>query len=1302
MPSFKKIISAFCAASMVVTSVAIPVLADEDLTEAPADDIVIAEAESDIMPLAVTEVDNNFNSYEAKEYYIQIGKGSDPDPVTEIEGVILRVGNSNNSPSITGVGIEDSAGPDGSKALVIKSGEYSSLGRGPRVQLVTPDGASGFMATMDVKVEGSQQFYYSDSYANADHATAKMIPIEDNNWHVLKIEVAEGVRNFYLDDIQFDNDSSSVLPVIWGHKDGAARGSTYKGYIDNLKITPLSDMTVVKTALASINLTKYTNNSERVENEKVIKTGDFSYNVGGNFSVDLAVAGYTVDWVMDGSYLTRNRKEITVASVDSDTTTTLTAKVTVGNQVVSQDFKLKLLTSANFAEEVAKVIDLTEVNGNVNLAISKYAGSEYDYTAIYGFNVPTTLKGAKISWVSSDSSVSVSNSGVVNFSAVDKKDFTLTATVNYNGGLAEPKEIKITVPAERVFYNEDFEGWSVGRVVSLASTESSFEKPGYAFTSATRADGGDGNHNISIANSSTAGIGKYINVLVSQYPDRAHTFNLTRCTTAAGFEKDLKVSFNINMTDNGSGSSATPTVVYLQDDGDSIAISRSISDKMVSGTWYNMELIVYNESGKYTLTIRDLSGNLVDVVTGSTDIKKITGFSGGSVNHNFSIDKLYVSTGTIPEINSTGKNLITSQTDDGAVIANVSNANDIEISTSGNIPASAVAVENDAVVVHTTNASDDYKGTVTITAKSDITVKSEIDIVVGTDQSFANAAAASIEPTGDAITKEGNSYIFNGDEAINLPKTYYGAAVSWEDPSGAINTATGKLTKLPDGNTITLTATVNYNGKTAKQTFTIDLKDYKALVNNIIAESQKAAVVPYTNSVVKGVVTADIFADNAVIWNNVSFPSTTSVDIGEDTYQLATTWTVEKVNEDDPTYLSSAGVISVPDTDPHKVKITRTVEYKPNGSALKSDTQPKTVDVQFNAADAEKYLIDENVGQLYLDDEAWANRNEYLKAMVYDYVVKFDKALVAKYDVPKSATSNFELNTDKGVFGSDISWRSSLGTVISIDGSTAKVTQPSNSTTVTLTADIEYKTASDKQEFRVAVGGTGSGSSGGGGGFSGGSSNGGGTRGGTSSPVIGNTGFVSVDQTSASDTNPNPSGFTDLDSVSWALTAINNLCVYGVVNGKAPGLFCPNDNVTRAEFAKILVGAFNIPTVSVGSATFTDVPRGHWASAYVETAYQKGIITGYDNGAFDPDAYVTRQDMAVMVQRAASVMGYSLSPVEEAIEFTDAANIASYAQEAVSTLQQADIVNGVGDGAFEPLSTSTRAQACQMIYNVFN
>ncbi len=104
-----------------------------------------------------------------------------------------------------------------------------------------------------------------------------------------------------------------------------------------------------------------------------------------------------------------------------------------------------------------------------------------------------------------------------------------------------------------------------------------------------------------------------------------------------------------------------------------------------------------------------------------------------------------------------------------------------------------------------------------------------------------------------------------------------------------------------------------------------------------------------------------------------------------------------------------------------------------------------------------------------------------------------------------------------------------------------------------------------------------------------------------------------------------------------ARTAIEALAVRGIINGKGGGRFCPDESVTRAEFAAIVVRALGLPTAVRG--IFTDVSAGAWYAPFVDTAAAYGIIKGTGGGRFSPDGTMTRQEAAVMVARAAKLCG---------------------------------------------------------------
>lgn len=273
--------------------------------------------------------------------------------------------------------------------------------------------------------------------------------------------------------------------------------------------------------------------------------------------------------------------------------------------------------------------------------------------------------------------------------------------------------------------------------------------------------------------------------------------------------------------------------------------------------------------------------------------------------------------------------------------------------------------------------------------------------------------------------------------------------------------------------------------------------------------------------------------------------------------------------------------------------------------------------------------------------------------------------------------------------GSAVKWTSSDTDVISIDSTGgAVVTKGKITRTVTLAAEISCGDVCRTKIFRITVKGTDSGGSGGGGSHG---------SGGINIPWGGTSGVSDSDSAvnDANDTNY-ISEFDDIDHVTWANDAINQLKKKGIINGISDREFAPDLYVTREEFAAMTVRAFGLPIVSERGNLFVDVLDGAWYNSAVTAAYAAGIIKGKADGSFGVGEEITREDMAVMLYRASALKGTSNTV------FKDKNAISDYASEAVESLSSAGVINGDGDGFFNPLYAATRAEAAVMIYRIIN
>ena len=175
--------------------------------------------------------------------------------------------------------------------------------------------------------------------------------------------------------------------------------------------------------------------------------------------------------------------------------------------------------------------------------------------------------------------------------------------------------------------------------------------------------------------------------------------------------------------------------------------------------------------------------------------------------------------------------------------------------------------------------------------------------------------------------------------------------------------------------------------------------------------------------------------------------------------------------------------------------------------------------------------------------------------------------------------------------------------------------------------------------------------------------------------------------------------YTDLTDVPWARESILALTQSGIASGGGDGLYRPLDGVTREEFVKLLVEAFDFDTAAV-QCTFTDAQPDAWYTPYLAAAQQAGVVQGDGNGRFGVGEGITRQDAAVMAQRALAAAGKTLAARNETQPFADEAQIAPYAIEAVRQMQAAGVLSGMGDGRFAPLEGTNRAQAAKIVYTL--
>lgn len=169
-----------------------------------------------------------------------------------------------------------------------------------------------------------------------------------------------------------------------------------------------------------------------------------------------------------------------------------------------------------------------------------------------------------------------------------------------------------------------------------------------------------------------------------------------------------------------------------------------------------------------------------------------------------------------------------------------------------------------------------------------------------------------------------------------------------------------------------------------------------------------------------------------------------------------------------------------------------------------------------------------------------------------------------------------------------------------------------------------------------------------------------------------------------------------MEQAAWAIPYVMKLYTHGVVQGDENGNFQPGKSVSREEFVKMLVLALDVPE-SETDIVFADMEQGAWYRDYIQAAVAAGIVRGVSEQRFGVGETITREDMATMIYRAVTYLKQNIGNSEHAATITDAQDISSYAQEAVSALVRGGVISGNETGEFLPKDQSTRAEAAKML-----
>jgi len=185
--------------------------------------------------------------------------------------------------------------------------------------------------------------------------------------------------------------------------------------------------------------------------------------------------------------------------------------------------------------------------------------------------------------------------------------------------------------------------------------------------------------------------------------------------------------------------------------------------------------------------------------------------------------------------------------------------------------------------------------------------------------------------------------------------------------------------------------------------------------------------------------------------------------------------------------------------------------------------------------------------------------------------------------------------------------------------------------------------------------------------------------------------------------NPTPvvaqtSSFSDVSANYWAATFINVLVTRGVIAGFPDGTFKPDAPVTRAQFAAMVQKAFPNKTRTRTAITFVDVASTYWAKTAINNAYEMGFLSGYPGNVFRPEQNIPREQVLVAL---ANGFSYTASNNVDTIlsYYNDGNGISSFARAPIAAATERNmVVNYANLKQLNPTRNATRAEVAAFIY----
>lgn len=170
-----------------------------------------------------------------------------------------------------------------------------------------------------------------------------------------------------------------------------------------------------------------------------------------------------------------------------------------------------------------------------------------------------------------------------------------------------------------------------------------------------------------------------------------------------------------------------------------------------------------------------------------------------------------------------------------------------------------------------------------------------------------------------------------------------------------------------------------------------------------------------------------------------------------------------------------------------------------------------------------------------------------------------------------------------------------------------------------------------------------------------------------------------------------PLRFPDVKRSAWYYEYVETAASMGLFAGDEKGFFNPGSKITRGQFVQVLYNTV-APDYTLTHSQFRDVSQNAWYAEAVNWAAELGVVTGKGNGLFAPDAFITREEMCVIVNNYTTKV-LQVTPESDGYLFADDASISDWAKEGVYHAYSFGLISGKENDRFDPKGNTLRSEA---------